>query len=233
MLAFLRQTCLTYVCTQILLLPLTLVSSSICIRALEAPGLYYDACMTYFICRVVLWYLPVSPWSWLYIFACMISVRLNRGRHKLVSEPTACRNPLPHSLAEVESSHYKTFNKMDVWLTGPRRHWVVLGSFTSHLYSGTLISLLFGLNDFANNKTNFRFSRVLSPGEPLRSGWSPAAPEDFEVTLRYSFETLCPLLLQFPTIEISLWINTYTCRSYFHSQLLLLLQDASKYTPTF
>ena len=23
----------------------------------------------------------------------MISVRLNRGRHKLVSEPTACRNP--------------------------------------------------------------------------------------------------------------------------------------------
>ena len=38
-LAFLRQTCLTYVCTQILLLPLTLVLSSLCIRALEAPGL--------------------------------------------------------------------------------------------------------------------------------------------------------------------------------------------------
>ena len=38
-LAFLRQTCLTYVCTQILLLPLTLVFSSLCIRALEAPGL--------------------------------------------------------------------------------------------------------------------------------------------------------------------------------------------------
>ena len=35
-LAFLRQTCLTYVCTQILLLPLTFVYSSLCIRALEA-----------------------------------------------------------------------------------------------------------------------------------------------------------------------------------------------------
>src|SRR3990170_8335026 len=37
-LAFLRQTCLTYVCTQIYLLPLTLVLLSFCIRALEAPG---------------------------------------------------------------------------------------------------------------------------------------------------------------------------------------------------
>ena len=38
-LAFLRQPCLTYVCTQILLPPLTLVFSSLCIRAFEAPGL--------------------------------------------------------------------------------------------------------------------------------------------------------------------------------------------------
>ena len=37
-LAFLRQTCLTYVYTQILLLPLTLVYRA-CIQALEAPGL--------------------------------------------------------------------------------------------------------------------------------------------------------------------------------------------------
>ena len=34
-----------------------------------------------------------------------------------------------------------------------------------------------------------------------------------------------PLLLQFPTTEISLWINTYTCRAYFYSQSILLLQD--------
>ena len=30
--------------------------------------------------------------------------------------------PLPHSLAEVESIHCKTFTNMDVCLTGPRRH---------------------------------------------------------------------------------------------------------------
>ena len=113
---------------------------------------------------------------------------------------------------------------------GPRRHWVTLGSFIPCLYSGTLSSLLFGLNDFAKNKTDFRFSKILSPGEPLQSRWSPAAPEDFEVTRRNSFETLCPLLLQFPTIEISLWINTYTWRSYFYSQLILLLQDTPKFS---
>ena len=38
-LAFLRQTCLTYVCTHILLLSLTLVFLRLCIRAFEAPGL--------------------------------------------------------------------------------------------------------------------------------------------------------------------------------------------------
>ena len=38
--------------------------------------------------------------------------------------------PLSNSLAEVESSHWKTFTNMAVCLTGPRRHWVVLGSFT-------------------------------------------------------------------------------------------------------
>ena len=40
---------------------------------------------------------------------------------------------------------------MAVQLTGPHRHLVVLGSFTPRLYSGILISLLFGLNDFANS----------------------------------------------------------------------------------
>ena len=35
---------------------------------------------------------------------------------------------------------------MVMWLTGPRCHWVVLGSLIPHLYSGTLISRLFGLN---------------------------------------------------------------------------------------
>lgn len=45
--SLLKANLLTYVCTQILLLPLTCLWSSTCIRALEAPGLYYDACMTY------------------------------------------------------------------------------------------------------------------------------------------------------------------------------------------
>ena len=131
--------------------------------------------------------------------------------------------PLSNSLAEVESSHWKTFTNMAVWLTGPRRHWVVLGSFIPRLYSGTLISLLFGLNDFL--KSNFRFSKTLSPGEPLQSRWSPTAPEDFGDTLWYSLETLCPSLLLFPTTDKSLWITTYTCHSYDHPPLILLLQD--------
>ena len=155
--------------------------------------------MTYFICRVVLWYLPVSPWSWSYTFACMISARSNRGRYKLVSEPTAYRNPLPNSLAEVESRHYKTFTNMAVCLTGPRRHWVVLGSFTPRplLWDSELSSTR--VKRFLL-KSDFRFSKIPSPGEPLQSRWSPATPEDFEVTRRNSFETWWPLLLQFPTI---------------------------------
>ena len=120
-----------------------------------------------FICRVVLWYLPMSPWSWSYTFACMISVRSNRGRHKLVSEPTACRKPPANSLAKVESSLWKTFTNMVVWLTSPHHKWVVLGSFIPRLYSRTLISLLFGLNGFTNS--NIRISWSHPPGEPLIS----------------------------------------------------------------
>ena len=37
--------------------------------------------------------------------------------------------PLSNSLAEVESSHCKTFTNLAVCLTGPLLHWVVLGSF--------------------------------------------------------------------------------------------------------
>ena len=61
--------------------------------------------------------------------------------------------PLPHSLAEVESRHCKTFTNMVVRLTGTRRHWVVVGSFIPRLYSGILISLLFGFNEFTKNLT--------------------------------------------------------------------------------
>ena len=60
-------------------------------------------------------------------------------------------SPLCYSPAEVVSSHCKTFTNMAVCLTGPRHHWVVLGSFTPHLYSGTLVSLPFGLNEFTSS----------------------------------------------------------------------------------
>ena len=53
---------------------------------------------------------------------------------------------------------------------------------------------------------------------------------------RYS--TMCsrdyvPSLLQFTSIDKSLWITTYTYRSYCHPQLLLLLQDVLKYSSIF
>ena len=97
---------------------------------------------------------------------------------------------------------------------GPCRHWVVLGSFTPRplLWDSELSSIR--VKRFLQ-KSNFRFSKILSPGEPLQSRWSLATSEDFEDTLQYSLETLCPLLLQFPSTEISLGINTYTRRPYF------------------
>ena len=53
---------------------------------------------------------------------------------------------------------------------------------------------------------------------------------------RYS--TMCsrdyvPSLLQFTSIDKSLWITIYTYRSYCHPQLLLLLQDVLKYSSVF
>ena len=96
----------------------------------------------------------------------MISERSNRGRHKLVLEPTACRNPLSNSLAEVESSRCKTFTNLAVCLTGPRRHWVVVGSFIprSILWDSDISSIR--VKRFLL-KSNFRFSQVPSTGEPL------------------------------------------------------------------
>ena len=60
--------------------------------------------------------------------------------------------------------------------------------------------------NFANS--NIRISWSLPPGEPLQPRWSPAAPKDFEDTLRCSLETLSLLLLQFPTTDKSLWVTT-------------------------
>ena len=136
--------------------------------------------------------------------------------------------PLSNSLAEVESSRWKTFTNMAVWPMGPRRHREVLGSFIPRplLWDSEPSSIR--VKRFLL-KTNFRFSKILSPGEPLQSRWSPTASEDFGDTLWYSLETLCPSLLLFPTTDKSLWITTYTCHSYDHSPLFLLLQDTRSF----
>ena len=57
---------------------------------------------------------------------------------------------------------------MAVWPMGPRRHWVVLGSFTPRplLWDSERSSIW--VKRFLL-KSNFRFSQVLSPGEPLTS----------------------------------------------------------------
>jgi hypothetical protein len=39
------------------------------------------------------------------------------------------------------------------------------------------------------------------------------------------------IAFEIPTTVISLWMTTYTCHSHDHSSSLLLLQDASKYSP--
>ena len=90
-LAFLRHPCLTYVCTQILLLPLTLVYRAFVFEPSRPLACNIKLVSNLFVFRVVLWYLPVSTWSWLYTFACMISVRLNQGRHN--TEGTLCVPP--------------------------------------------------------------------------------------------------------------------------------------------
>ena len=44
---------------------------------------------------------------------------------------------------------------------------------------------------------------------------------------------LCPSSLQFHTIDKSLWITTYTCHSYDHPPLILLIQDTPKFSLLF
>ena len=74
--------------------------------------------------------------------------------------------PTPWSKSSLVFANY--FANSVVWLIVSRRkNWMVLGSFSPHLYSRNLISLLFQVKDFANS--NSRFSWLLPPGEPLIS----------------------------------------------------------------
>ena len=163
----------------------------------------------------MLWYLPVSPWSWPYTLRAWLVYGQIGGVTSWYQSRLPVGIPLSNSLAEVESSHCKTFTNLAVCLTGPRRHWVVLGSFTPRplLWDSELSSIR--VKRFLL-KSNLRFSKILSPGEALQSRWSPTAPEDFGDTLWYSLETLCPSLLLFPTTDKSLWITSYPCHPYIH-----------------
>ena len=73
-----------------------------------------------------------------------------------------------------------------------------------------------------------------------RNYFLPESPNDrvlHQKILKILFDAftrpLCSLSFQFPATEISIWITTYTCRSYNHSLLLLLLQISSNCSPTF
>ena len=118
-----------------------------------------------------------------------------------------------------------------MWLTGPHRKWVVLGSFTPHLYSGTLLSYPFGL----------KILLTLTLGS--RDYFLPESPSFQMITWftrrcwRYSpinsWDPMCPSPLQFPATDKFVWITTYAFRSSIQSQWLLLLQDTPKYSPMF
>ena len=79
--------------------------------------------------------------------------------------------PLSNPLAEVESSHWKTITNMAVWLTGPRRHWVVLGSFIPRLYSGAkwiLLNLTLGSRYHFHSESPLLLMIVCCPWRPWR-----------------------------------------------------------------
>ena len=121
---------------------------------------------------------------------------------------------------------------MVVRLTAPRRHWVVLGSFIPRLYSGTPISLLFGLNNFLLNLTlgsrdHFHPESTLLP-------MIVCCTRSFRRCYSMFYQDTCAhRLCKFTTTETSLWIATYSCHPYLHSRLLLLVQDTLNYFPLF
>ena len=51
------------------------------------------------------------------------------------------------------------------------------------------------------------------------------------ISLDFSPRPLCSSALQFTATDISLWISACTCYSHDHFSSLLLLQDASNYSP--
>src|SRR3990170_7483400 len=76
----------------------------------------------------------------------MISARSGRGATSWYQRRLPVGSPFPTpwpKLSLVFEKNY--FTNIVVWLTGPHRQWMGLGSFIPLLYSGILISLLFRL----------------------------------------------------------------------------------------
>ena len=98
-------------------------------------------------------------------------------------------------------------------------------------YSGTLISLLFRVKDFANYNSRFSWQLLPEcPSLPMISWFTRRFQRYSPINSR---DSMCSLPLQSPTTDKSVWIITYTFRSSIKSQWLLLLQDTSKYYPMF
>ena len=136
--------------------------------------------------------------------------------------PVGSPFPTPWSKLSLVVQNY--FTNLAVWLMGPRRHWVVLGSFIPRLYSRTLIFRLFGLNILLSltlgSRTHFLPESPFSPDDCL------LLHKISKILSDVSPKPLCPSPLQFHITDKPLWITTYTCPSYCHPKLILLLQDA-------
>src|SRR4051812_2944695 len=108
---------------------------------------------------------------------------------------------------------------------------MVLASFSPYLCSGTLISLVIRVKDFANS--NSRFSHLFHPGEPF----TPMIAYFTRRSRRYppinSRDRMCRSPLQFPATDNSICITIYAFRSSIQTEWLVLLQDTPKFPPLF
>ena len=119
---------------------------------------------------------------------------------------------------------------MVVRLTGPRRHWVVLGSFISRpiLWDSDISSIRVKwilLNLTLGSRYHFH------PESPLLQMIACCTRSFWRCYSMFYRDTCAHRLFKFTTTETSLWIATYTCHPYLHSRLLLLVQDTLNYFP--
>ena len=76
------------------------------------------------------WYLPVSSWSWWSHLRVWLVYDWIEGVTSWYQSRLPVGSPFPTPWPKLSLAFENGFTNMVVWLTGPRRHWVVLGSFT-------------------------------------------------------------------------------------------------------